>query len=108
MEIIHLSADTFEEGVKEGVCLVDFWADWCSPCHMLAPVIEEIAEKYDGQVTVCKVDVDAESALAEMFDVMSIPTVIVFKQGVPTLKAIGVQPIEVYEEMIARQFEAEE
>jgi len=104
MEIIHLTTETFMETIKEGVSLVDFWADWCGPCHMLAPTIEALAIKYEGAVKVCKIDVDAEPALAQTFGVMSIPTVIVFKDGAPTLKATGVQPLEAYDEMIEMQF----
>ena len=69
--------------------LVDFWATWCGPCRMIAPVIEEIAEAYDGRALVGKVDVDEEPGLAQRFGVMSIPTLIVFKDGKVVEQAVG-------------------
>lgn len=72
--------------------LVDFWATWCGPCRMLAPVIEEIARDYEGRVKVGKINVDEEPALAARYNVSSIPTVIVFKNGVIANKSVGFRP----------------
>ena len=72
--------------------LLDFWAAWCGPCRMLAPVIEEIAHDYEGRVKVGKINVDEEPALAARYNVSSIPTVIVFKNGVIANKSVGFRP----------------
>lgn len=89
-----LTASAFSESVenKSGVCLVDFWADWCGPCRMLAPVIDEVAADFAGSADVYKVNVDEESALAARFGIMSIPTLIVFKDGEVFDKLVGVVP----------------
>ena len=100
MSILHLTKENFDSTIAEGKVLVDFWADWCGPCRMLAPIIEELAEKYDGEVKVCKVDVDAAPELAMRFGVMSIPTVIVFQDGEETDKRVGVQPLEELEALL--------
>ena len=100
MSIKHLTKDDFDSEIAEGISLVDFWADWCGPCKMLAPTIEKLAEKYDGKVKVCKVDVDAEPELAMRFGVMSIPMIIAFSDGEPKSTSIGVQPLEVLEDML--------
>ena len=79
--IIHVTAKDFDEAVKkDGLCLVDFWANWCGPCKMLAPVLEEYVASHDD-VTVLKVDVDEEEELARKFGVMSIPTLVLYKNG---------------------------
>ena len=80
-EIIVNSEEEFENIVKDGVSLVDFYASWCGPCKMLAPFIEEIAEEYDGKVKVCKVDVDNVDSLAYKYNIRSIPTLMYFKDG---------------------------
>ena len=93
MEYI-LTKDNFDEialGSEEPI-LVDFWASWCGPCMMLAPVIDEVAADFAGRVDVYKVNVDEESALAAKFGIMSIPTLIVFKNGEIFDKIVGVVP----------------
>ena len=87
-EIFIKSEEQFEEVIKEGVTLVDFYASWCGPCKMLAPFIEEISEEYDGKVKVCKIDVDEVESLAYKFNVRSIPTLMYFKDG--KLKEVNV------------------
>ncbi len=78
---IELTADNFEATLKEGVSLVDFWAPWCGPCRMIAPVIEELAEDFSGKAQVCKVNTDEEQEIAVKFGIRSIPTVMFFKNG---------------------------
>ena len=86
----------FEKVVMEGkgIVLVDFWASWCGPCRMVGPIIEQLAEEYEGKVTVGKVNVDEESALASEFAVVSIPTIIVFKDGKQVEKLVGVRSFD--------------
>jgi len=96
MEILHLTKNNFHNTIANGLALVDFWAGWCMPCKMLAPVIDDIAETMKDSLTTAKVDVDAEGELAAEYGVMSIPTVIVFKDGREIKRFIGVQPKETY------------
>jgi thioredoxin 1 len=78
---LELSASNFDETIKEGIVLVDFWAPWCGPCRMLAPVIEELAEDFDGKAKICKVNTDEEQDIAVKYGIRSIPTILFFKDG---------------------------
>lgn len=102
MAEITITNANFEKEVLDSKIpvLVDFWATWCGPCMMLAPTIEEIAHDLEGKVKVGKVNVDEEPELANMFNIMSIPTVMIFKDGEVTETAIGVRPKDAYLEML--------
>ena len=98
----NLTKENFDTTIAEGVTLVDFWADWCGPCRMMGPVIEALGEKFEGRYKICKVNVDTEEELSVRFGVMSIPTVILFKDGRELDKRIGVHPIEEFEQMLEK------
>ncbi len=86
--------DTFTQEVLESdkPVIVDFWAEWCGPCHAVAPVLDKIVEERDGEVKLVKVNIDEERGLAERYGIASIPTMILFKDGEPSQVAVGAQP----------------
>ncbi len=94
MKELTITKENFEKEVLKSdiPVLIDFWASWCGPCRMLAPVIAEIAEEYEGKVKVCKVNVDEEMELASTFQVSSIPMVVVMKNGKVTNTSVGFRP----------------
>lgn len=102
MDIITLTDDTFEKEVLQSdvPVLVDFWAEWCQPCKMVAPIVEEMASEYSGKIKIGKVNVDENTKTPSMFGIMSIPTLIVFKGGKPNQTMIGVQPKDVFKKNI--------
>ncbi|MBI2709841.1 MAG: thioredoxin [Actinobacteria bacterium] len=89
--ISTLSDTTFDETIGSSAepVIVDFWAEWCGPCKMIAPILEDIAQERAGKLRVAKVNVDESPDLARRFDVMSIPTLIVFKDGAPQKRLVG-------------------
>ena len=95
--MIHFNKETFDKSLEEGkLMMVDFWADWCGPCQMLGPVIESLAEKYEGKAIVGKVNTDEEGELAMRYTVMNIPTVIFFKDGKEIDRKVGVMPPDAF------------
>jgi thioredoxin 1 len=92
--VVQLTKDNFDRIVynSDKPVIVDFWAPWCGPCRMVAPVMEQLAQEYDGKAVIGKVNVDEESDLAAKFKIMSIPTVILFKDGQLIDKIIGARP----------------
>lgn len=90
MKVIH--KEEFEQLTKQGLVLVDFFATWCGPCKMLGPVLEELAPKYEGKITIVKVDVDQDQELAMKFGIMSVPTMVLFKDGETVKMVQGFQP----------------
>ena len=100
--VIHIgSAEAFDKLMAgDAPVLVDFWATWCGPCRMIAPIVEEIANEYAGKVVVAKVDVDEMGELAQRYRIMNIPTLMLFKQGQLVDKAIGARPKAALEQML--------
>ncbi|HDF7947651.1 TPA: thioredoxin [Staphylococcus aureus] len=94
MAIVKVTDADFDSKVESGVQLVDFWATWCGPCKMIAPVLGELAADYEGKADILKLDVDENPSTAAKYEVMSIPTLIVFKDGQPVDKVVGFQPKE--------------
>ncbi|MBS3099573.1 thioredoxin [Candidatus Pacearchaeota archaeon] len=85
-----LDAKKFDDFVKKGVAVIEFWAEWCGPCKIMGPVFEEVAEKTRGKTKFGKVNVDSNNEIAQKFGVMSIPTLIFFKDGEPVDRSVGV------------------
>jgi len=97
---LNLNKDNFEQSIANGVALVDFWAEWCGPCKMQLPIIEEFSSEMEGKATVGKVNVDEQLELAQSFGIQSIPTLILFKDGKPVKKLVGLHSKEsLYEEV---------
>jgi thioredoxin 1 len=95
-QIVHLNDDNFDEKIAQipGPVLVDFWADWCGPCKMIAPTLDQIATELAGRATIAKVNVDESGDLSNRFGVRSIPTLMVFVNGRVVDQMIGAQPKE--------------
>lgn len=93
---IHLSDSSFEQEVVKSdlPVLIDFWAAWCGPCRMIAPVIDELANDYDGKAKICKLDVDSNQQTAMQFGIRSIPTILIFKGGEVVDTIVGAVPKE--------------
>ncbi len=92
--IEHLTAQNFAHKTKNGVVLVDFWADWCMPCKMMAPILNEVAEATDGTATIYKLNVDEQQQVAAQYGIRSIPTMILFKDGKEVERIVGVKSKE--------------
>ena len=100
MAVIELTKDNFNQETSQGKVLVDFWASWCGPCKMLSPIVDEIAEEAPDGLKVCKVNIDDQPELAQQFQVMSIPTLIVMKDGKPAASSVGARPKQKILQMI--------
>ena len=100
MSTIHLNSANFDRTVSGGPTLVDFWASWCSPCKAVSPIIESLAEEYSGKVTVGKVNIEDETELADRFNIMSIPTVILFDNGRERERLTGARRMSDYKDAI--------
>jgi thioredoxin 1 len=100
MAITNVTDQTFSTETSEGVVLADFWAPWCGPCKMIAPVLEELDQELGEKVKIVKLDVDENQETAGKYGVMSIPTLLVFKNGEVVDKTVGFQPKEALAELL--------
>ena len=102
MAVIELTKQNIQSEVAESKekVLIDFWASWCGPCRMVSPIVDEIAEESPAGVKVCKVNVDEQPELAQQFQVMSIPTLLVMKDGKPVASSVGARPKQFIVKMI--------
>jgi thioredoxin 1 len=93
-ELLHVTDETFQTEVLESdlPVLLDFWAPWCGPCHMLGPIVEELAAEYDGQVVIAKLNTDENGDTPGKYGIMGIPTLIIFKNGEEVERLVGVRP----------------
>jgi thioredoxin 1 len=93
-ETLHLTEQNFDEALvaNQGLLMLDFWAEWCGPCRMIAPVLEELADASEGRVTLMKINVDENPGLAARFDIRSIPTILFVKDGAVIDRVIGAVP----------------
>lgn len=98
----HVTDDSFEQDVLQASepVLVDYWAEWCGPCKMIAPVVEELAAQYDGKIKFTKVDVDQNPQTSAKFGIRSIPTLLIFKGGAPVDQVVGAVPKAVLEQRL--------
>jgi len=90
-DIKHLAEDTFSKDIKDGVVLVDFYADWCGPCRMMTPVLEKVAKEVKGRAVIGKLDIDSAQKIAAEFQVTSIPTLILYKEGKEVGRLVGLR-----------------
>ena len=102
MAIVNATDQSFTAETSQGLVLADFWATWCGPCKMIAPVLEELDKEMGDQVKVVKLDVDENQETAGKFGVMSIPTLILFKDGEVVDKVVGFQPKEALAELVSK------
>ena len=97
---IELTVSNFNDVVGSGVSLVDFWAPWCGPCRVVAPIIDELAGEYDGKANICKVNTDEQQDLAVKFGIRSIPTILFFKDGEVVDQMIGASSKQAFKEKL--------
>lgn len=99
-DIVYLTDNDFEAKIATGVVLVDFYADWCGPCRMIAPIIEDLARDFKGRAVVAKVDVDQAQNVSSKYNVTSIPTVILFVNGKEDKRVVGVRDKKAFEALL--------
>jgi len=88
-KVVHLDEDTFDKGISTGLTLVDFWAEWCGPCKMIAPILDDVADEYADRLAIKKLNIDENPNIAQKFGIRSIPTLMLFKDGAVHAQKIG-------------------
>lgn len=101
-EPLTLTKDNFAETIKTGVTVVDFWAEWCTPCKMIAPIIKELSNEYEGKAKIGKLDTDSNPEVAGLYGIVGIPTLIVFKDGNIVDRLTGAGPKQMYIDLIEK------
>lgn len=101
--VVELSQNGFDSFVKNGFVLIDFWAEWCMPCIMMAPVMEELSEKFKGKIKFGKVNVEENNALAQKYRISSIPNFVLFENGEIKDRFVGAMPVEDFEEKLKKR-----
>ena len=99
-KVKKISGDQFKEEIAKGLTLIDFFADWCGPCRMLAPVLEEVAANLEGQASIAKLDIDAYQEIAAEYQITSVPTIILFKDGKEAGRIVGLRDAAQLKEFI--------
>lgn len=102
MSVAHLNKESFDQMISSGISMIDFWAEWCMPCQALLPVIDDLANSLENSVNVGKVNVDENREIAKEYKVMSIPTVIFFKDGEEVDRLVGGYPKSKYLEIVEK------
>jgi thioredoxin 1 len=98
--IRHIDEQSFAQVIAKGTVLVDFFAEWCGPCRMLTPILEQLAQEFQGSVTIAKVDVDQAQVIAVQYDITSVPTLILFQDGVMKHRVVGLTNLKSLQEML--------
>ncbi len=102
MAIVNVNDQNFDTTIQNGLVLVDFWAPWCGPCKMIAPILEELNKQEGNRITIAKLNVDENSATAAKYQIMGIPTLKLFKDGKEVETIMGAQPLGVLQQMVAQ------
>ncbi|MER2062066.1 MAG: thioredoxin [Aerococcus urinaeequi] len=100
---VKVTDSTLASEVQDGITLVDFWAPWCGPCMMLGPVLEELAAEFAPKIKIAKLNIDENNITASQLGIMSIPTIVLYKDGQPVEKIVGYQPKEVLKECLTEK-----
>jgi len=99
-----LDDKNFEQTVAKGVSLVDFWAAWCGPCKIQGPIVDDVADELNGKANICKLDVDKNQRISQKYGIQNIPTILIFKDGKPVNKLVGVKPKSAILKALHQQF----
>ena len=105
MAVKEINDNNFAEEVKEGLLMIDFWAPWCAPCRMVAPILDELSDDFSGKATIAKVNVDENPAVATEYAVTSIPTMIIFNKGELVERVVGAKAKQSYTDLLNKHLQ---